>query len=275
MVTPNYKIVINEIRTQGQHARVYNAPSVTTELAAIMIGDENDTNTSKNRTITVHTKGGDMQFISSAHSSYDTLSYVLFHMAADRGWTYTLPLYNNARKNKFLSPSDFYCYRLQLRDPKWTVDINTHRINQDILSFGRLLSDQYWVDQYVKIEEQRLKFIANNQKKLKQELYSGLADAVQANEQRDAGTYVVLPSSHTGSPRYQSMKFQDAMAIVRKYKKPDLFITFTCNPYWPEIISELRPGESPWMRKDLTVRVFQIKLQELLEDLLVKKVLGQ
>ena len=30
-------------------------------------------------------------------------------------------------------------------------------------------------------------------------------------------------------------KYQDAMAIVRKYGKPDLFITFTCNPNWAEI----------------------------------------
>ena len=70
------------------------------------------------------------------------------------------------------------------------------------------------------------------------------------------------------------MNFQDAMAIVRKHKKPDLFITFTCNPNWKEIKDELRPGESPWMRKDLTVRVFQMKLKQLLNSLLEKHVLG-
>ena len=28
---------------------------------------------------------------------------------------------------------------------------------------------------------------------------------------------------------------QDAMSYVRKYAHPDLFITTTANPYWPEI----------------------------------------
>jgi hypothetical protein len=29
--------------------------------------------------------------------------------------------------------------------------------------------------------------------------------------------------------------YQDGMAIVRKLGKADLFVTFTCNPKWPEI----------------------------------------
>ena len=31
--------------------------------------------------------------------------------------------------------------------------------------------------------------------------------------------------------------YLDAMAIVSALGKPDLFITFTCNPKWPEIQS--------------------------------------
>ena len=40
---------------------------------------------------------------------------------------------------------------------------------------------------------------------------------------------VILPSSFRGSPRVLLQNYQDAMAIVAKYGKPDLFITFTCN----------------------------------------------
>lgn len=39
-----------------------------------------------------------------------------------------------------------------------------------------------------------------------------------------------------------SSRYQDAMAIVREKGKPDLFVTFTCNPNWPEIVEELLPG---------------------------------
>ena len=37
--------------------------------------------------------------------------------------------------------------------------------------------------------------------------------------------------------------FQDAMAIVRDIGKPNLFITFTCNLKWSEIMVELDPGQ--------------------------------
>ena len=53
------------------------------------------------------------------------------------------------------------------------------------------------------------------------------------------GKRIILPSSHTGSPRYMIQNYQDAMAICRQYGNPDLFITFTCNLKWPEIIRAL------------------------------------
>ena len=279
--SPNFKIVISDEVPQGQHARVFNAPSVT-ELAAIIFCDDSDTTKSQSREIVIRNSGGGLEYIASTHSSYDPLSYVLTHMRSDKGWTYDILKFRDSSPDSLLSASskvstlDYYAYRNQLRDPRWeNGNIHTYKINQDVLSFGVLLSDQYWVDQWVKVEEQRLKWVYHNQKKLKQEVYSGLVDAVRANETRDAGSYVVLPSSHIGSPRHMAMNYQDAMAIVRKKKKPDLFITFTCNPNWQEIQDELRPGESAWMRKDLVVRVFQLKLKCLMDDLLHKHVLGR
>ena len=53
--------------------------------------------------------------------------------------------------------------------------------------------------------------------------------------------------------------YNDAMAIVRKYGKSDLFITMTCNPNWPEIKKKLLPGQQPADRPDLGARVFSIK----------------
>jgi hypothetical protein len=37
--------------------------------------------------------------------------------------------------------------------------------------------------------------------------------------------------------------YQDALAIVTKYGKPDLFVTYTCNPKVQEIVENLRDGE--------------------------------
>jgi hypothetical protein len=68
--------------------------------------------------------------------------------------------------------------------------------------------------------------------------------------------------------------YQDFMALVRKFGKLDLFITMTCNPNWPEILHELKPGEEANDRLDLTSTVFNMKLNALLKDLLQNGVLG-
>ena len=66
---------------------------------------------------------------------------------------------------------------------------------------------------------------------------------------------------------------QDALAMVRTLGKPDLFITFACNPHWKEIAVELAPAESAADRPDLAARAFHIRLRMLMEDLMVHDVL--
>jgi hypothetical protein len=64
------------------------------------------------------------------------------------------------------------------------------------------------------------------------------------------------------------------MAIVRACGKPDLFITMTCNPKWPELTEALLPGQTAQDRSDLAARVFKLKLDELLRDLYKSHVFG-
>ncbi|GKC10242.1 helicase [Tanacetum coccineum] len=65
------------------------------------------------------------------------------------------------------------------------------------------------------------------------------------------GKRIVLPRTFMGGPRYMMQNYQDAMALCRAYKNPDLFITFTSNPKWLEIremldfISSQKPYERP------------------------------
>ncbi len=64
------------------------------------------------------------------------------------------------------------------------------------------------------------------------------------------------------------------MALIKKFGKPNLFITMTCNPNWPEILHELRPGEEANDHYDLTSRVLNMKLNALFKYLLQIAVLG-
>ena len=65
------------------------------------------------------------------------------------------------------------------------------------------------------------------------------------------------------------------MAIVAKKGRPDLFLTYTCNPKSREITENLLPGQTASDRPDLVTRVFHQKLQELKTDLLKRNLLGR
>uniref|UniRef100_A0A803LHZ9 ATP-dependent DNA helicase n=1 Tax=Chenopodium quinoa TaxID=63459 RepID=A0A803LHZ9_CHEQI len=91
------------------------------------------------------------------------------------------------------------------------------------------------------------------------------------------GQRVFLPSSFTTGPRYMVENYHDAMAICRWAGPPDLFITFTCNPKWQEITEFLADilGQGSEGRPDVVVRVFKLKLDELIRDLTTREHFGQ
>jgi len=113
------------------------------------------------------------------------------------------------------------------------------------------------------IKQYRLTCFQNCQGRLRTKLYSGIQDANTAGDvnAQSVGRRYILPSSFTGGPRYMMQHYQDIIAICRAMGPPDFFVTFTCNPSWPEITNELLPGQRSEDCPDLITRVFKIKLQ--------------
>ncbi len=256
--TSNVSMVIHSDRTQD--LRRYGAPT-SSDVAALMIGDGHDINPS-NRDILLGTHEGGLQRISELHPSYDALHYVLLFPKGDDGWHADIPLTEPGARKR-VTQMQFYSYRLQIRNGDW------------IQSAGRLYQ-QYIVDQYAKIEQNRLNYLRQNQSELRTEFYQGAIDAMHAGDNTDnIGRRIILPSTFSGGPRYMYQLYQDAMAIVRHFGKPDLFITFTCNPKWPEITRELLPYQIAADRPDLTTRVFHVKLQEMMKDLCERDLFGK
>lgn len=159
---------------------------------------------------------------------------------------------------------NFYAYRLMIR------------CNEDnhILKCKRLFH-QFVVDMYAKIETERLIYIRLNQQKMRTEEYIHLRDAINTDgNANNVGRVTILPASYVGSPRHMHEYAQDAMVYVRQYGRPDLFITFTCNPKWCEITQLLLPGQSASDRHDITARVFKQKLKAMLDFIVKCKVFG-
>jgi hypothetical protein len=64
-----------------------------------------------------------------------------------------------------------------------------------------------------------------------------------------------------------AQNLQDAMDVCHWVGYPNLFLTFTCNAKWPEIqymVDESMLRQKPADRVDVVIRVFMIKLRELL-----------
>ncbi|XP_012698637.1 uncharacterized protein LOC101778811 [Setaria italica] len=229
--------------------------------------------------------------IRSYHGCYDALSYPLFFPRGELGWHNCIPKVgvteaevNKARAickahangggdddagsagNKCVSVRDYYCYKFQMRPG----------IFNPIL-YGNRLFQQFAVDTYVKIESSRLDYIRNNQDILRADLYQGLVDSwrMGVEDADEVGKRTVLSPTFIGGPRNMRRRYMDAMALVRKFGKPDIFLTMTCNPNWDEIKNELYPGQSPQDRPDLVTRVFRAKLEELKKMLMEKDILGK
>ena len=182
---------------------------------------------------------------------YDPLLYVLMFPFGDKGWELKCKC----------TQLQYYAYRLMMHSGN-TFNI-VHRM-------GRLFQ-QYIVDMYSKVEAARLLYIRCNQSKLHAEVYQGLTDAICTQDGNidgiQIGKKVILLSSFTGGAWYQHQLYQDAMAIVHRYGKPDLFITFTCNLQWPEIKNSLLPNQTPADRPEVVARAFKLKLKSLLYDI--------
>ena len=224
------------------------------------------------RDIIVNNKDIGPQRISDLHPSYMVLQYPLLFPYGEDGFHDNIPYHDNTGKRKttrgFVTMKEYYAYMIQQRNNQGTTLIKGGRLYQ-----------QYIVDAYTAVEEQRLKWNRHNQDKLRVDLYNNVCDAVTRGDTDAAalGKRIVLPSSFTGSPRYMMQNYQDAMALCRAYGNPNLFITFTSKPKWPEITEMLSHvhGQKPHDRPEIGTRVFKLKLTEMLDDFTKNQIFGE
>ncbi|XP_054720603.1 uncharacterized protein LOC129230227 [Uloborus diversus] len=258
----NFQVMIHADRMPANaHKGRFNAPSAN-EVALVIVGQQ-----FQQRDIILESRNAKQQRISELHRAYDALQYPLMFCYGEDGYSVDVLQQDTADKlgpttklpvKKTVSAAQFYSWRIMLRDTEENY----------LLRYCALLS-QFLVDEYAKIETEKLNFLKYNQSKLRSEEYIHLRDEVGRYDADQIGQRVVLPSSFIGGPRYMHERAQDAMSYVRHYGSSDLFITFTCNPKWKEIQRELYPGQKHYQRHDIIARVFHMKVKEFM-DLIVK-----
>ena len=245
---------------QNNDCRRYNLPT-SDEVAAVIPGD--GTQVSASRDIVLYKQDGSLQRVNEGSAMYESLQYPLFFIYGEDGYHYDLDM--SPDNHKRLSRTDYAAYRIQQREPDFSL----------LLRGGRLFQ-QYLVDMWAAADQNRLNYLRFHQSDIRATLYQNLSEAVDNDVNlHDVGQRVVLPSSYTGGPRYMKQCLQDALALARFHKKIDLFITITCNPNWPEITRELLPGQTAADRPDLIARVFKMKKDAIIDDIYKNGIFGQ
>jgi hypothetical protein len=98
------------------------------------------------------------------------------------------------------------------------------------------------------------------------------SDALTEHEEQDrhAAGYInepknesYLPSSVHGSPHHMAALAKNALILVSEFGCPHVFLTLTCNPKWPEIVSQLLDGQTAFDLPEVTVEVFKSRLDQM------------
>lgn len=248
--------------------RTYNTPTAT-EVAALIPGDLNlDMD---KRDIVLQRQSGKLKRISEIHASYLALQYPLlftygedgFRLGIKKGVTEA----SKKLKKSDISMRQFFAFRLQ------------ERFNEShCLLHSRRLFQQFIVDAFTTIESNRLRYLKFNQTSLRSDSFDSIKESENAGkiDMHEQGSEFILPASYVGSPRYMKNCYLDAMTISKHFGFPDLFITYTCNPKWPEITRFLKKRNlKAEDRPDIICRIFKIKLESLMDDLTRKHLLGK
>nr|XP_043611899.1 uncharacterized protein LOC122583573 [Erigeron canadensis] len=259
------------IGRRNKDGRQYDLPTAD-EVAALIVGDIGTT--FDKRDIIIQKQCGQLRRISELHPSYLALQYPLLLPYAEDGYRIDIPHREvqedgtSITTRSRVTMRQFVAYKIQERDEGFSLLLNSGKLYQ-----------QYLVDTYTMIEAERMSYFRSHQKKFRSAPLSAVKQVVNAGttDSSSVGKRTVLPSSFTGGQRYMVQNYLDAMALVKAFGYPDLFLTFTCSPKWPGIRRQLKRSVSlkPEDKPTTISRMFKIKLEQFIKDITKEKIFGE
>nr|GEU69339.1 uncharacterized protein [Tanacetum cinerariifolium] len=214
-----------------------------------------DGNTTDSRDVIVEKHGNEhrrnpMKRISELHPSFMALQYPLLFPYSEDGFHLHVPLnVPPTTRRKYVILLEYYYFHLQNQNSK----------GKTLHKAGRLFHT-YYVDAYTDVLDHDQDWYKRNQNTIRANLYNVFHDHVAIRETNTEflGRKFIFPSTFTGGPRHMIQQYQDEMAICRWAGTPDLFVTMTCNPRWPEIQRDVEnyiPGQPTCDRPDTIAHV--------------------
>lgn len=145
----------------------YNTPIVN-EVAVIYVGDDNDV--PRTREFAVHDRQGGQSKIRDIDKTCDPLTYPLLFPDGGEGWHPDLRKNPSDRKRTRITQKEYYCYLLHPRDTFNPILYTTK------------LFQQYIVDSWAKVEQNRLNYDRTHQRELRLDTVRGLTDYMLADD---------------------------------------------------------------------------------------------
>ncbi|CAL1386895.1 unnamed protein product [Linum trigynum] len=216
----------------------------------------------EDRDIIVDHRGEGLKRITSLNPKFEALHFPLLFPYGEDGFhpqiSYNASFCPASMRRIFVTQKEYYAFRLQ------------YRLNEGhtLVQSGKALQ-HYCVDAFSTIELNRLAFLRTHKKDLRAEVYQGLQDAfAKGDMDGEKLGRIIMPSSYTGGPRYMQQLYHDAMATCQHYGNPDLFVTFTCNALWEEIVDAFADmvGPNSELKPMVVCRVFHMKLAILINE---------
>eukprot|EP00808_Paulinella_micropora_P028519 g70549.t1 len=188
----------------------------------------------RNITISTHTRA--LRNIHESNKHYDPLAFSLLFPEGEQGWNYNLLAnhQHNPKKTTRITPTQYYSGKMFARGA-----------NSLLHKSGRLFQ-QYTVDACVKVQQQRLRFVENNQNQLRADSIRGFLEAVDNDDVANLG------------------KNHPSCNICRKWEVSPRTV--------PRCYGVGTSKENAATRHDIVARVFKLKLQAMEDDIYKKRV---
>jgi hypothetical protein len=132
---------------------------------------------------------------------------------------------------------------------------------------------QYWLmDFYSQVLDQRMSIIQKIKTQIMMRQTRQICNNLTEHEEQDrhAAGYIdepknesYLSSSVHSSPGHMTALAKNALVLVSEFCCPHVFITLTCNPEWPEIVSQLLDGQTAFECPDVRAAVFKSRLDQM------------
>lgn len=235
-----------------------------------------------------------LSIVSEGNPFYDSLAFPLLFPRGEPGYRAGIPASNRDRP---ITRREFYCFLTHVRNDPASIrrripnavrgaprDVGPEsgfhgRMRDKFLLAGGLASFNMVV-QYLKVENERLRWMALNQSSLFSMQRNDLERVLQQpnvteSQLQDESAIFKLPASFVFSPRYMRQCYLDSMALVRAFGLPSLFLTMTCSPEWPEIAASIPATQDPADRFDMLDRSFALRLRKLKELIWSKQIFGK